>query len=105
VIEGPATLPPAVRVAVMPGDPRECRERALRCAQLAVTARPQQLKDALQPRMTAQLPPNSSLSRPSPEQVHDLGNDGGVNFRITVDQHMGLVAFNPRNPSLESIRG
>ena len=48
MIEGPVTLPPVIRVAVMPGDPRECRERALRCAQLAVTARTQQLKDALQ---------------------------------------------------------
>lgn len=32
----------------MPGDPRECRERALRCAELAVTARTQQLKEALE---------------------------------------------------------
>ena len=54
------------------------------------------------------LPGRSSAglnSRPSPGQVHDLGNDGGVNFWITVDQHMGFVAFNPRNPSLESLRG
>lgn len=31
----------------MPGDPRECRRHALRCAELAVSAGPQQLKAAL----------------------------------------------------------
>jgi hypothetical protein len=31
----------------MPGDPRECRRHALRCAELAVSAAPQQLKAAL----------------------------------------------------------
>ena len=28
----------------MPGDPRECRKHALRCAELAMTARTEQLK-------------------------------------------------------------
>jgi len=31
----------------MPGDPRECRRHALRCAKLAVSAGPQRLKAAL----------------------------------------------------------
>jgi len=31
----------------MPGDPRECRRHALRCAELAVSAGPQRLKAAL----------------------------------------------------------
>ena len=31
----------------MPGDPKECRERALRCAELAMTARTPQLKTTL----------------------------------------------------------
>ena len=31
----------------MPGDPRECRRHALRCAELVVSAGPQQLKAAL----------------------------------------------------------
>jgi hypothetical protein len=31
----------------MPGDPKECREHALRCAELAMTARTPQLKTTL----------------------------------------------------------
>ena len=31
----------------MPGNPQECRERALRCAQLAMSAKSEELKESL----------------------------------------------------------
>src|SRR5215510_10025846 len=47
VAEGPVVLQTIAGSVLMPGDPRECRRHALRCAELAASARPQQLKTAL----------------------------------------------------------
>jgi hypothetical protein len=44
VAERPVALPPIGGSDVVPGDPRECREHALRCAELATTAKTERLK-------------------------------------------------------------
>jgi hypothetical protein len=47
VAEDPVVLQTIAGSVLMPGDPRECRRHALRCAELAVSARSEQLKAAL----------------------------------------------------------
>ena len=42
--ERPVALPPMGGSDVVPGDPKECREHALRCAELATTAQTERLK-------------------------------------------------------------
>jgi len=47
VAERPVVLPPAGGSFAMPGDPKECRAHAMRCAELAAAAKTEQLRATL----------------------------------------------------------
>ena len=60
----------------MPGDPKECRLRALRCAQLAATAKTPQLKATL-----LDLSKNWVRLAESLEKTHALMDEDAVDFK------------------------
>jgi hypothetical protein len=60
----------------MPGDPKECRLRALRCAELAKTAKTEQLKATL-----LDLSKNWVKLAESLERTHALLDEEKVDFK------------------------
>jgi hypothetical protein len=78
VAERPVALPPVQEEGgrVMPGDPKECRLRAMRCAELAATAKSQQLKATL-----LELSKNWVKLAESLERTQALLDDGKVAFK------------------------
>jgi hypothetical protein len=60
----------------MPGDPKECRLHALRCAELAGTARPQQLKATL-----LELAKNWEKLAVDLQRTQSLVDEVSVNFK------------------------
>jgi hypothetical protein len=60
----------------MPGDPKQCRLHAMRCAELATTAKTQQLKATL-----LELSKNWVRLAESLEKTHALMDEDDVDFK------------------------
>jgi hypothetical protein len=60
----------------MPGDPKQCRLHAMRCAELAATAKTQQLKATL-----LELSKNWVRLAESLEKTHALMDEDDVDFK------------------------